>query len=220
VPRIQETCDQCREIHKQMGEITNELMNALVEASKRKSSIYEDNSGQDRSVCRYRKGDEVLRFKLSDQTRKISPHSHDLTNQTMLHLKHHYARHFPRHRRRTQEQTQPERHRPRQHSVSPRLSSRVKPCANGRTASRLRGLTRSAIPVFWLHAFDAVVVAAPDSEESPTGSTSPVIIEVADAPSIVPSTDPQQQPKELLRLNKSRRRGASRQREFQLGNNI
>jgi hypothetical protein len=38
VPRIQETCAQCREIHKQMGEITNELMNALVEASKRKSS--------------------------------------------------------------------------------------------------------------------------------------------------------------------------------------
>jgi hypothetical protein len=38
VPRIQETCGQCREIHKQMGEITNELITALVEASKRKSS--------------------------------------------------------------------------------------------------------------------------------------------------------------------------------------
>jgi hypothetical protein len=34
------------------------------------------------------------------------------------------------------------------HPVSPGLPSRVKPCAS--TASRLRGLTRSAIPVFWL----------------------------------------------------------------------
>jgi hypothetical protein len=34
-----------------------------------------------------------------------------------------------------------------------------------------------------------VVVAAPDSAESPTGSTSTVIIQAADAPSIVPADD-------------------------------
>lgn len=38
----------------------------------------------------------------------------------------------------------------RAHSSSPGLSSRVKPCARRRTASRLRGLTPAAIPVFWL----------------------------------------------------------------------
>jgi hypothetical protein len=38
----------------------------------------------------------------------------------------------------------------RHHSSSPGLSPRVKPCGKSRTASRLRGLTRSAIPVFWL----------------------------------------------------------------------
>jgi hypothetical protein len=36
------------------------------------------------------------------------------------------------------------------HSSSPGLSSRVKPCAKTRTASRLRGLTPAAIPVLWL----------------------------------------------------------------------
>jgi hypothetical protein len=36
------------------------------------------------------------------------------------------------------------------HSLSPGLSSRVKPRANTRPASRLRGLTPAAVPVFWL----------------------------------------------------------------------
>jgi hypothetical protein len=36
------------------------------------------------------------------------------------------------------------------HSSSPELSSRVKPCGKSCTASRLRGLTPTAIPVFWL----------------------------------------------------------------------
>ena len=35
-------------------------------------------------------------------------------------------------------------------SFSPGMSSRVKPCGKSRTASRLRGLTPAANPVFWL----------------------------------------------------------------------
>jgi hypothetical protein len=39
------------------------------------------------------------------------------------------------------------------HPSSPGLSPRVNPCAKKRTASRLRGSTPAAIPVFWLPCF-------------------------------------------------------------------
>jgi hypothetical protein len=66
-------------------------------------------------------------------------------------------------------------------------------------------------------ATDAIDYVATDQNGLTSTTTRTVIIEAALR--IVRRTTPQH-PKQLLRLNKSRRRDASRQREFRLWNNI